>query len=154
MRRQRAIVLAIAALVALGCVSYWFRYELWLAADVLRREGSIGGVLKPRDHVYVIGQLRVSNAAGIYPFLDSGNLRNAVPVRSNGCFILMVPGAQGAFGVLAPGHKPTAVNLNAGFNRLDLSLVEISSASESSVSISPITLLQYLDGMRACQRWK
>jgi hypothetical protein len=152
MRRQRAIVLVIAALVALGCVSYWLHYEVWLAAQVFKREGGIGGLLKPREHVYVIGQLRVPNAARIYPFLDSGNLRNAVPVHSNGCFILRVPGAQGAFGVLAPGFKPTAASLNAGFNRLDLSLVEISSASESSVSIRPITLLQYLKGMRACQR--
>ena len=152
MRRPRAVALAIAALVALGGVCYWLRYEVWLAAVVLKDEGGVGGLLKPRDHVYVVGKLRVPNAGGIYPFLDSGNVRNAVPVRSNGCFILMVPGAQGAFGVLAPGYKPTDVSLNAGFNRLDLSLAEISSASESSVSISHITLLQYLDGMQACQR--
>ena len=154
MRRQRAIALAIVALVVLGGVGYWFRYEVWLATVVLRREGGISGLLKPRDHVYVVGQLRAPNAVGIYPFLDSGNLRNAVPARSNGCFILMVPGAQGAFGVLAPGYKPSAVKLDAGFNRLDLNLVEISSASESSVNVLPMTLLQYLDGMRECQHGK
>lgn len=148
--KRKAIFVAAVCAAALVGIGYRVTYEAWLALQIWKTEGSIDGLLKPRSHVYVIGQLHPSTTSEVYVTLRGGGISNDLPVHANGCFILSVPGPQGTFGVLAPAFKRTTGGVNAGFNAMDLNLSSLSSAQDSSVSIRSITLVQFLEGMRKC----